>query len=48
MTAQQLKEQSQKTGGTDQIFVPQEDEGFAKRLKEIAKSYSFRKQIFKS
>ncbi len=34
MTAQQLKEQPQKTGGTDQIFVPQENESFTKSLKE--------------
>ncbi len=34
MTAQQLKEQPQETGGTDQIFVPQENESFAKSLKE--------------
>lgn len=34
MTAQQLKEESQKTGGTEQIFVPQENESFTKSLKE--------------
>lgn len=34
MTAQQLKEQPQETGGTDQIFVPQENESFTKSLKE--------------
>lgn len=34
VTAQQLKEQLEKTGGVNQIFVPQQNQGFAECLSE--------------
>lgn len=39
VTAQKLEEQLQKTGGADQIFISQEDEGFTKCLGDKANRF---------